>query len=710
MMVQAQEEMGKGSANPTESHHTPTIIQPLTSQPQKKQKTRKAKRKDTKVPQPSGPTDNVTDEAVGLSRRVESSDEEGLGEKDASKQGRIDDIDTDAGINLVSTHFDADTDMFEVYDLVGDEVVVESEVAIKVASIISISAATTTTTVITNDKITLAKVLAELKSEQAPTPTVSSQQPSQLNVQDKGKVDEDKEIAELQRLIEIVPDKEEVEIDSIPLATKPPSIVDYKIHKEGKKTYYQIIKADEGSKMYVFFSHMLKSFDREDLETLFEIVHAAGSNLLLAVKFNADDNGTEFVNKTLREYYEKVGISPETSVARSLQQNGVVERCNHTLIEAARTMLIYAKVSLLLWAEVVATACYTQNCSIIRLHHDKTPYEILHEKLPDLSFFYVFSALCYLTNDSENLGKLQPKDDIGLVPNPPPFTPFVPPSRTDWDILFQPLFDELLNPPSSVDRPAPEVIAQIVEVVAPEPAASTGLPSSTTVDQDAPSPSKSQTTLKTQSPVIPNDVEEENHDLDIAHMNNDPFFGIQILENNSEASSSTDVIPTIMQTAASYSKHVTKWNKDHPLDNIIGELERPVSTRLQLYEQALFCYYDAFLTSVEPKNYKDALTQACWIEVKLDELGGILKNKARLVARGYRQEEGIKFEESFTLVARLDATRIFLAYAAHMYMIVYQMDVKTTFLNDILHDEVYVSQPDRFVDQDNPNHVYKLNK
>ncbi|GKD87406.1 retrovirus-related pol polyprotein from transposon TNT 1-94 [Tanacetum coccineum] len=293
------------------------------------------------------------------------------------------------------------------------------------------------------------------------------------------------------------------------------------------------------------------------------------------------DNGTEFVNQTLREYYEKVGISHETSVARSPQQNGVVERRNRTLIEAARTMLIYAKAPLFLWAEAVATACYTQNRSIIRLRHSKTPYELLHDKLPDLSFFHVFGALCYPTNDSENLGKLQLKADIGifigcaptkkafriynrrtrrilktihvdfdeptvmasehsssgpalhemtlvtissgLVPHPPPSTPFVPPSRTEWDILFQPHFDELLNPPSSVDHPAPEVIAPIAEVVAPEPAASTCSPSSITVDQDAPSPSNSQTTPETQYPVISNDVEEENHDLDVAHMNNDPF-------------------------------------------------------------------------------------------------------------------------------------------------------------------------------------------
>ncbi|GKD51639.1 retrovirus-related pol polyprotein from transposon TNT 1-94, partial [Tanacetum coccineum] len=305
---------------------------------------------------------------------------------------------------------------------------------------------------------------------------------------------------------------------------------------------------------------------------------------------------------------EKIGISHKTYVARSPRKNGVVERRNRTLIEATHTMLIYAKASLFLWAKAVATACYTQNHSIIRLRHGKTPYELLHDELPNLSFFHVFGALCYLTNDSENMGKLQPKADIGnfmgyaptkkafriynrrtrriietihvdfdeltvmaskhsssgpalhemtpatinlgLVPNPPPLIPFVPPLRTDWDLLFQLMFDELLTPLPSVDHPAPEVVAPIAEVVFPEPAASTGSPSSTTVDQDAPSPCNSQTTPETQSPVIPNDVEEDNHDLDIAHMNNDPFFGIPILENDSEASYSSDIIPTIVQTAA----------------------------------------------------------------------------------------------------------------------------------------------------------------
>ncbi|GJR76638.1 retrovirus-related pol polyprotein from transposon TNT 1-94 [Tanacetum coccineum] len=128
-------------------------------------------------------------------------------------------------------------------------------------------------------------------------------------------------------------------------------------------------------------------------------------------------------------------------------------------------------------------------------------------------------------------------------------------------------------------------------------------------------------------------------------------------------------------------------------------------------QKELHEFYRLEVWELVPRSDKVMIITLKWIyKVKLDEMGGILKNKARLVARGYRQEEGIDFEEYFHPVARLDAIRIFLAYAAHMNMIVYQMDVKTAFLNGILREEVYVSQPDGFVDQDNPNHVYKLKK
>ncbi|GJZ26014.1 retrovirus-related pol polyprotein from transposon TNT 1-94 [Tanacetum coccineum] len=172
-------------------------------------------------------------------------------------------------------------------------------------------------------------------------------------------------------------------------------------------------------------------------------------------------------------------------------------------------------------------------------------------------------------------------------------------------------------------------------VVALDPADSTGTPSSTTTVQDAPSPSTSQTPHETQSLVIPSGVEEEFHDIEVAHLDNDPFFGVPIPEPNSKESSSRDVI----------------------LTNVHSELV--------------------------PRPDRVMIITLKWIfKVKLDEMG----------------------------VARLEAIRILIAYAAHKNMTVYQMDVKTAFLNGILREEVYVSQPDEFVDQDNPNHVYKLKK
>nr|GFB49489.1 hypothetical protein [Tanacetum cinerariifolium] len=325
-------------------------------------------------------------------------------------------------------------------------------------------------------------------------------------------------------------------------------------------------------------------------------------------------------------------------------------------------MLIYAKALLFLWAEAVATACFTQNRSIVHLRHDKTPYELLHDKLPDLSFFtyLVHSSIQQMIIynrrtrriiktihvDFDELTTMASKQSSsrhalhkmtsatissGLVPNLTSSTPFVPPSRTDWDMLFQLLFDEFLTPSPSFDHPASKVIALIAKVVAPKPAVSTSLPSSTTVDQDAKLPSNSQTTPETQSFFIPGDVKDDNHELDVAHMNNDSFFAMQ---------------------------------------EELNEFER-----LEVWQ-------------LVPRPDKVLIITLKWIyKVKLDELG-----------------------ESFTPVARIESIRIFLAFATHMNMVIYQMDMKTAFLNGNLWEEVYVSQPDGFVNKDNPNHVYKLKK
>ncbi|GKB63667.1 retrovirus-related pol polyprotein from transposon TNT 1-94 [Tanacetum coccineum] len=340
---------------------------------------------------------------------------------------------------------------------------------------------------------------------------------------------------------------------------------------------------------------------------------------MIQVRLNAavrnihTDNGTEFVNQTLQDYYEQVGISHETSVARTPQQNGVVERRNRTLVEATRTMLIYAKAPLYLWAKVVATAYYTQNRSIIRRRHGKTPYELLHDIKPDLSYLHVFGALCYPNNDSENLGKLQAKADIGIfiryAPKKKAYRIYNQHKRKIIETIHVD-FNELTTMASEQSSLEPAFVASPVPVEeAPAPIESTGLPSLTIVDQDAPSPSTSQTTPQSQSQAILLSAEEESHDLEVEYMSNDPYFGIPIPETVFEESSSSDI--EAMQGELNEFECLKVWELVPPLDKVM------VITLKWIYK------------------------------VKLDESGGILKNKARLVAHGYRQEEGsLNTEES----------------------------------------------------------------
>nr|GEV99929.1 retrovirus-related Pol polyprotein from transposon TNT 1-94 [Tanacetum cinerariifolium] len=124
------------------------------------------------------------------------------------------------------------------------------------------------------------------------------------------------------------------------------------------------------------------------------------------------DNGTKFKNKTLAKFFDEVGISQQFSAARTPQQNGVVERRNRTLVEAARTMLTFVNLPLFLWAEAIATTCFTQNRSIIHKRFDKTPYELINKRKPNIKFFHVFGYKCYLLNDYDDVGKLKAKGDI----------------------------------------------------------------------------------------------------------------------------------------------------------------------------------------------------------------------------------------------------------------------------------------------------------
>ncbi|GKA80013.1 retrovirus-related pol polyprotein from transposon TNT 1-94 [Tanacetum coccineum] len=312
--VSAQQEHGEGSTMHTDPYHIPTIIQPLTSQPQKKQRSRRSKRKDTEVPQPSGPTTNVADKAVN-----EEMDDSLV--RVATTVTRLD-AEQDIG-NINKTRSKINVAEKEVST--ADPVTIAGEV-VTTASV-EISIAKPTKTMITDD-LTLARTLIEIRNkgkaimEEPEKPTNRKDQirhdeevAQRLQAQMQAELEEEdrldnqlknKSFDDVQKLFDkaikrvntfvdmdtelvegsevraegsetraegkVMPNEEEVALDAIPLAS--PSIVDWKILKEGKKSYYQIIKVDESSKMYLVFSHMLKSFDREDLETLHKLVKA----------------------------------------------------------------------------------------------------------------------------------------------------------------------------------------------------------------------------------------------------------------------------------------------------------------------------------------------------------------------------------------------------------------------------------------------------
>nr|GFB96844.1 hypothetical protein [Tanacetum cinerariifolium] len=288
------------------------------------------------------------------------------------------------------------------------------------------------------------------------------------------------------------------------------------------------------------------------------------------------DNGIEFVNQTLCEYYEEVVISHETSVARSPQQKDVVERHNQTLIEAARTIENLGKLQPN--ADVGIFVGYAPTKKAFWIYNRRT------RRIVE-TIYVDFDELTAMASEQSRpaLNEMTPGTiNSGLVPTFSPSTSYVPPSQNDWDLLFQPMFNELLNPPPSVVNQTPEAIAPIAEVIPPGYVDSTGLPSSTTVEQDAPSTSNSPKPTETQSSVIPQDVGDDNLDMEIAHIGNDPLFGVPIPEVTSAQSTTPASPQAIVQTNHPMPHHNSKWTKDHPLNNIIGQHSRPVSTWLQL--------------------------------------------------------------------------------------------------------------------------------
>ncbi|GJX82042.1 retrovirus-related pol polyprotein from transposon TNT 1-94, partial [Tanacetum coccineum] len=384
----------------------------------------------------------------------------------------------------------------------------------------------------------------------------------------------------------------------------------------------------------------------------------------------------------------------------------LVQRGLHA--QVARTMLRAAKVPLYFWAEAIATTCFAQNRSLIIPQHEKTPYHIINGRKPSVKFFHIFGSLCYIIRDGENLDKMKEKDHVSSDP-----VPQCPTTALKHDSL------------------SPETQSQENDPQAAET-------SSAVNAVDAPDKRQQQNTTQSTTTIVAADISPLN-----------------IQTTPKTTSQAPTQAPTVTATEnilqAETNKEYAQVDKDefinifnHPLKQVIENPSQSIRTRRQLETDGEMCMFALTVSRTKPKNIKEAMADSAWIEAmqeelhqfnrldvwelvdrplcknvinmkwlwknKHDEENTVIRNKARLVAKGYSQQEGIDFEESFAPVARLEVVRLFVTYAAHKSFPIYQRDVKIAILNDPLKEEVYVNQPDGFIDPHHPDKFYRLKK
>ncbi|GJV28542.1 retrovirus-related pol polyprotein from transposon TNT 1-94 [Tanacetum coccineum] len=387
------------------------------------------------------------------------------------------------------------------------------------------------------------------------------------------------------------------------------------------------------------------------------------------------DHGREFDNEVqFGEFCNANGITHNFSAPRTPQSNGVVERKNRTLQEMSRTMLNEQSLPQKFWCNAVDTSTYILNRILIRAILGKTPYELLKGRKPTLDYFRVFGSKCFILNTKDYLTKFDPKSYEGI---------FLGYSQNSKAYI-------ILNKHT---RKVEESL-------------------NVTFDETPP-PSKT-------SQLVDDDLDEEEAIKVTKKKNLEKDIKDETLE--------IDEIVNI------------KESRNHPLENVIGNLNQRTLRSQAQNQSNFFC----FISTIEPKNVNEALADESWILAmqeelnqpiandvwelvsqprnmttigtkwvfrnKLDENDIVSRNKARLVAQGYNQQEGIDYDETYALVSRLESIRILLAYACALDFKLFQMDVKSAFLNDFINKEVYVAQPPRFINFEKPDHVYKLKK
>ncbi|GJR28694.1 putative ribonuclease H-like domain-containing protein [Tanacetum coccineum] len=632
--------------------------------------------------------------------------------------------------------------------------------------------------------------------------------------------------------------------------------------------YYCLVITDDYSRFcWVFF---LEHKD-ETYPILKDFINLVENQLNKKVKAIRCDNGTEFKNAHIIELCGSKGIKRDYSNARTPQQNGVAERKNRTLIEAARTMLADSKLPTMFWTEAVRTACYVLNRVLVTSPHNKTPYALLTGNIPSVSHFKPFGCHVTILNTSDHLGKFDGKADEGYivgysasnrayrvynVPNKRveetmnlrylEEKPNVQGLGHEWYFDLDYLTDTLgykrdkanqsagtqeasTNPAGTQDADSDSECDEQVIIVPSYPSHSIqeAEPKDTSGDEvdDSPLDSAEEifqqelARLKGQEQRATSDAKDAEELQKRASTKTVPTGSIPVPSGDTTISPGDVSVPTggvpvptgsptdsffddepttrfpspsdlgnnepspgifssssyddefgadlnNLASTVEVSPVATKRiNTIHPQSLIIGDHTSAVQTRSKVNktttgESAFIsyihdqqrdnhtdfqhCLFACFLSQVEPRSVAQALEDPSWVDAMQEEMqqfkfqnvwvlvdlpegkyaigtkwilknkrdarGIVVRNKARLVAQGHRQEEGIDYDEVFAPVARIEAIRLFLAFASYMGFMVYQMDVKSAFLYGRIDEEVYVTQPKGFVDPQHPKKVYKVVK
>ena len=501
------------------------------------------------------------------------------------------------------------------------------------------------------------------------------------------------------------------------------------------KAYMMVLVDDYSRFTWVSFLRL----KTEALKEFSKLCKEMQSFINLPIVSVRSDHGKEFEQLGFDSWCANYGISHNFSAPNTPQQNGVVERKNRTLEDISRTMLLENNLSKGFWAEAVSTANYILNRCLIRPILKKTPYELYKGRKPNISYFKPFGCKCFVHNNGkDNLGKFDARSDEGIF-----------------------LGYSLNSKAYRIYNKRTQIVEENIHVVFDE--SHNGVLSDVCTDlkftddsfnhlddeSDVETNKAKKDQINMQGPIQTSEELAQQTDLHVQTASEHVSTSQHIESESQHIENESQRIETECQHVETENQHVEpraepkkfKYASSHPEENLLSEINTGIRTRSSLQN---FCAFTAFLSLVEPKDHVQVLKDPDWtlamqnelneferndvwflverphnqttigtkwvFRNKLDENGNIIKNKARLVVKGYNQEEGIDYEETFAPVARLEAIRMFLAFASHLKIKLYQMDVKCAFLNEFLQEEVYVEQPPGFEKEDFPNHVFKLKK